>query len=204
MNKVTSTLSFLKQMFSHPHMVVESLATATASLIGRSDALLSSKAPRSYYHVECFGADGQLKWTDDMANTVMTIGINDLLTQYFKGSAYTAAWFVGLVDNASFSAFSAADTSASHAGWLESAAYSNGTRATLTLGTASAGSINNSGAVAVFNINGTAVINGMFIITISTKSGTTGILYGAASFTGGNRSVLSGDTLNVTVTISAS
>lgn len=158
---------------------------------------------RSHYKVDCVGADGSLKWTEDISNLTTTAGLNDLLTQYFKGSAYTAGWFVGLVDNASFSAFSAADTPASHAGWLESVAYSNSTRPALTLGTVAAGSVDNSASKAVFNINATATINGAFISTISTKSGTTGTMYGEASFSG-TRAVINGDTLNVTVTLTAS
>src|SRR5438270_1917354 len=176
---------------------------ATADLV--MNAMLNPAIKfRNIYRFECFGPDGQLKWVEEVPNTVMTAGINDLLTNYFKGSAYTAAFFVGLVDNASFSAYATADTMASHAGWLESAAYSNANRPTLTLGTAAAGSIDNSAAKAVFNINATATVLGAFVVTNSTKSGTTGTLYGAASFTGGSRSVLSGDTLNVTVTLSAS
>jgi hypothetical protein len=159
---------------------------------------------KNKYTFECFDSLGNLKWTEVVYNTVMTVGINDLLTQYFKGSAYTATFYVGLVDNASFSAYAAADTMASHAGWLESAAYSNANRPTLTLGTAAAGSIDNSASKAQFNINATATILGAFVTTNNTKSGTTGTLYGAASFTGGSRSVQSGDTLNVTVTLSAS
>lgn len=159
------------------------------------------RAPVARYDVECFGADGVLKWSESRYNTVMTAGKNDLLTNYFKGSSYTAGFFVGLVDNASFSAISAADTSASHAGWTEAVPYSNATRPALTLGTASAGSIDNSASKASFTINGTATVNGAFVSTLSTKSGTTGLLYSASSF-GSTRSVLSGDTLNVQVTLS--
>jgi len=158
---------------------------------------------KNTYRFECFDSMGNLKWVEEVPNLVVDAGINDLLNQYFKGSAYTAAFFVGLVDNASFSAIAAADTMASHAGWLESAAYSNGTRPALTLGSVSAKSVDNSASQASFNINATATINGAFVTTNSTKSGTTGTLYGAASFTG-TRSVLSGDVLNVTVTLTGS
>jgi hypothetical protein len=157
-------------------------------------------APRFRYDVECFGADGELKWRETVYNLVVTAGKNDLLTNYFKGSAYTAAFFVGLVDNASFTAIAAGDTSASHTGWLESAAYSNATRPALTLGTAASGSIDNSASKASFTINATATLNGAFCITNSTKSGTTGILYSASSF-GSTRSVISGDTVNCQVTL---
>jgi hypothetical protein len=185
------------------------VVSATQKTVATADVVMSALSShrivfKNKYTFECFDALGNLKWSEEVYNTVMTAGINDLLTNYFKGSAYTAAFFVGLVDNASFSAYATADTMASHAGWLESAAYSNANRPTLTLGTPSAGSVDNSASKAVFNINATATILGAFVSTNSTKSGTTGILYGAASFTGGSRSVLSGDTLNVTVTLSAS
>jgi hypothetical protein len=164
---------------------------------------LSPIRVRSHYKAECFDKDGNLKWVEEGDNIVTTAGKNDILTQYFKGSAYTAAWFVGLVDNASFSAYAVGDTMASHAGWLESAAYSNANRPTLTLGTPAAGSVDNTASVAAFTINATATIRGAFIVTNSTKSGTTGTLYGEADFAA-SRSVVSGDTLNVTVTLTAS
>ena len=139
------------------------------------------------------------KWSSNGGNTVVTAGANDLMTQYFKGSAYTAAWYMLLVDNASFSAIAATDTIASHSGWLESTAYSNSTRVALSFGTASARAL--AASAASFSINATAIINGAGIVNNSTKGGTTGTLYSAGSF-GATRSVLNGDTLNVTPTVS--
>jgi len=69
---------------------------------------------------------------------------------------------------------------------------------------ARAGSIDNSGSPAAFSINATATIAGMFMVTNSTKSGTSGTLYSEGNFTQGNRSVVSGDTLNCTATETAS
>lgn len=132
-------------------------------------------------------------------NLTTTAGKNDQLTQYFKGSGYSAAWYIGLVDNAGFSAYAAGDTMSSHAGWAESTAYSNANRPTWTGGSVSGGSVDNSGAVAAFNINATATIRGAFQVNNNTKGGTTGTLYGEADFAA-SRSLLSGDTLNVTVT----
>ena len=153
------------------------------------------------YIIECFDKDGNLKWKEDFHNLVTTVGLNDLLTQYFKGSSYSAAFYVGLT--AGSPTFDEADTMSSHGGWTESTAYSESVRQTLTLGTASAGSINNSSSKAVFSINGTATVGGAFVVTNSTKSGTTGTLYGGGAFTEGNRSVISGDTLNVQITLTA-
>lgn len=155
----------------------------------------------SLYKFECFDADGALKWSEDRHNLVTTVGLNDSLTKHFKASAYTAAWFVGLTTGTP--TFNAADTAASHSGWTESTIYSESVRQTLTLGTASAGSIDNSASKAVFTINGTGTIGGAFVISDSAKSGTTGILYGEAVLSS-NRSVVSGDTLTITVTLTAS
>lgn len=193
--------------------LLSSLSNAGASAVGHvTEAVGAARgvganvaeaihAPRFLYSVECVGADGSVRWSESFFNLVTTGGKNDLLTQYFKGSAYTAAFFVGLVDNASFTAIAAGDTMASHAGWLESAAYSNATRPALTLGTPAAGAVDNSASKASYTVNATATINGAFTATNSTKSGTTGVLYSAGSFSG-TRSVISGDTLNVQVTLS--
>jgi hypothetical protein len=126
-------------------------------------------------------------------------GLNDLLTNYFKGSSYTAAFYVGLKDSGTIAA---GDTMASHSGWTEDANYSNSTRPALTLGSVASQSVDNSASKAVFNINGSTTIYGAFVTTNSTKSGTTGTLYGAADFSS-SRSVINGDTLNVTITLTA-
>jgi hypothetical protein len=55
----------------------------------------------------------------------------------------------------------------------------------------------------VFTMNATATIAGAFVTTDNTKSGTTGLLFSVGNFTVGDRSVVSGDTLNVTYTFSA-
>lgn len=172
-----------------------------AGLEANSLARMTLKVPRSVMKFECYDKDGKLKWVEEVPNTVFDAGINDLLTQYFKGSAYTATWFVGLVDNTSFTAYAAGDTSAAHGGWIENQGYSNATRPGLTLGAVAAKSVDNSTAKAVFNINASVTLRGAFIITNSAKGGATGILYGAADFTGGNRACISGDTLNVTITL---
>jgi len=146
------------------------------------------------------------EWSWTGSNLTTTQGLNDLLDKYFKGSGYTATWYCGLVDNAGFSAYDAADTAAQingTNGWDEGVPYSNATRPTITLGTVSGGSVDNSASKCVFNINATLTVRGAFVISDDTKSGTAGFLYGEADFAAA-RAVLSGDTLNVTTTLTAS
>jgi len=152
-------------------------------------------APFITYRVECVGPDGKVKWVDEFRNLVTTEGKNDIIDKYFKGSAYTAAWYLGLKGTGSAAA---GDTLASHAGWSELTPYS-GNRPAITFGTTSAGS-NTASAVSI-SINATATVAGAFIASVNT--GTSGKLYSAGDFAA-SRSVASGDTLNVTPTVSVS
>lgn len=151
------------------------------------------------YRFECFGPDGQLKWSEEVDNLVTTAGMNDVLDKYYKGSTYTAAHYIGLAGSGTKAA---ADTMSSHAGWSEVTDYSQGARPTLAWGSASSGSLAASGASA-FSINATVTVAGAFITTVSTKGGTTGTLVGVTDFAA-PRSLASGDTLNVTPTASLS
>jgi len=168
--------------------------------ISKSNDLTETIGVTGHYNVQCVGPDGQVKWTDSIENLVVTVGKNDLLDKYFAGSAYTAAWYLGLVDGASTPTYAAGDTLASHAGWTESTAYTGTNRATVAWNAASAGS--KASTATSFSINATATIAGALLTVTQVRATTTGVLYSAGSFTGGNRSVANGDTLNVTYTAS--
>jgi len=150
------------------------------------------QAPFMTYKFELFGADGKLKWEEDIKNTVVTVGKNDLIDKYFKGSAYTASWFMGLKGAGTIAA---GDTLASHAGWSEVNPYS-GNRPAITFGTTSSGT--NTATAVEYAITGSATVAGAFIASVNT--GTSGILYSASDFVA-SRSVVSGDTLRVTATV---
>lgn len=156
------------------------------------------------FFFECYDKDGNLKWKDEAKNLVVNQGLKDMNDKYFSGSAYTATWFLGLINASPTPSYVAGDTAASHAGWSETTAYSQATRPAATFGaatTADPSVISNSASVAVFSINGTVTVAGAFLISNSTKGGTTGILFSEANFSSpGSRSVVSGDTLNVTYT----
>jgi hypothetical protein len=154
----------------------------------------------THYSVECI-RDGEVIWTEEFDNLVVTDGLNDSLDKHFKGSGYTAACYVGLTSSSP--SFYPGDVMNSHAGWTEVQTYDEGTREALTLGSISGGSVNNSASKASFTISGTVTIGGAFITSIDTKGGTTGVLYGGGAF-GQNRDLVDSDVLNVTITLTAS
>lgn len=160
------------------------------------------------FTVTCIGADGAEKWSDSFHNLVVNEGLQDMNGKYFKGSGYTAGWYMGLVDGASTPSYAAGNTLASHSGWTElvpGTAYT-GNRIGVTFNAASPtladpSVVSNSVAPSAFPmlVNGT-VVAGAFLTTAAT--GTSGILFSVGSFTGGDKSVDAGDTLNVTYTFS--
>jgi hypothetical protein len=96
----------------------------------------------------------------------------------------------------------------SHIGWTEVTDYSEANRPTATFAAATNANpsvVTNTASKAVFTINGTTVVGGAFLTSNNTKGGTTGTLFSAADFGApGDRSVVSGDILNVTYTFSLS
>jgi len=133
-------------------------------------------------------------------NVVTNEGLDDILEKYFNGSSYTSDHYVGLTDGTPTVA--GGDTLSSHAGWTEITDYDEANRVALSMNAASSQSIDNNGSEATFSINATVTIGGAFVATVN--SGTSGTLLSVAAFTGGDRSLQSGDTLNVEYTMSAS
>jgi len=144
--------------------------------------------------------DGEVIAEWDVPNGIVDVGLNSLLEVYFHATSQITTWYVGLVDNAGFSAFNNADTMGRHAGWAEGTAYSQANRVEWTEGAAAARSITNA-ATLDFSINATATIKGIFVTSNNTKGGTTGTLWSTAAFAS-NVSVVNGDTLKITYTVS--
>lgn len=149
------------------------------------------------------------KWTDEFDNVVTTLGKNFALDTFLAGSSYSVVGpYIGLI-NSTASAAAAADTMASHSGWLEvggaNAPTYTGTRKTASWSAAASGS-KALATAAAFAITGSGTIGGCFLVlgtgAVNTVDSTAGTLYSAGAFTGGSKTVSSGDTLNVTYTAS--
>ena len=170
-----------------------------ASSVSLGGNFQSSASGGGVFHFKCYDKDGNLKWEETAHNLVVNVGLADMNDKYFSGSGYSAAWYLGLVNNSPSPSYAAGDTLASHAGWAETTDYS-GNRKAVTFGSATSADpsvINNSGSPSQFSITGTVTVAGAFLASVDT--GTSGILFSVSTFQSpGARSVVSGDTLNVT------
>lgn len=158
--------------------------------------------PITRHKIVCL-REGKVLWEEEQENLTTYAGLAHMLTNYWKGNAYTAAFFVGLKGAGTIAG---GDTSASHAGWTEVTAYSAGTRPALTLGDVTTGatsSVDNSAAPASFTCNAAnTVVAGAFVATSSAKGSTSDTIIGASDFSA-SRTLQSADVLNVTTTLTA-
>lgn len=171
-----------------------------AQLVARALAAHGFR-PITRHKIACL-RDGKVIWQEEGENLTTFAGLAHMLTNYWKGNAWTAGFSVGLKGTGTIAG---ADTSASHAGWSEITAYAAANRPALTLGAVTTGatsSVDNSGAPANFVMNAAVTVAGAFVATSNAKGSTTDVVIGASDF-GASRALQANDQLNVTVTLSA-
>lgn len=145
--------------------------------------------------------DGKVidKWSDH--NLVTNEGLNDLLQVYLGNGTQKATWYVGLFEgNYTPVATLTAATVASDA--TECVAYAEATRPEWAEAAAASQQITNTASKAAFTINATKTVYGAFLISNSTKGGTTGTLFAISRFAV-SRAVVAEDQLLVTYTVQA-
>ena len=187
-----------------------------AAGIIRNNGMLEMAEAHGFYEVACFDASGNLKWTDVIDNVVCNEGKNSALDNFLKASAFTQTTYMGLITATGYTSAPAVGntassiaTSASANGWNEAPAATCAARQTPSFGSASAGSLSLSTA-RTFSIVGTDTIKGVFLLVknsagtapTATVANTSGAIYSAGLFTGGDKSVANGDTLSVSYTAS--
>ena len=165
------------------------------------------------YTFTCYDAAGNLKWEDTIGNLTTNVGRKSILDSYFANTG-GGAIVMGLGGPNGSATFTPAygDTQGSHAGWYEvggaNAPTYSGTRQTPSFSAATTAnpSVLATSAAVVFSMTGSGTVSGAFINVggSSTIDNTTGTLFSIGAFTAGNKTVTSGDTINVTYTLSAS
>jgi hypothetical protein len=170
------------------------------SAVERKTGFAENASAGGVFTVTCFDSNGNEKWVEIAPNLVVNTGLQNMNTQFFTGSTYTAAWYIGLVNGTSASTtFSGGDTLASHVGWDENTSYT-GNRKAASFGAATLAdpsNINNASSTASFTMNANATIAGAFLANVAT--GTSGVLFSVSDFQApGDRTVVSGDVLNIT------
>ena len=177
----------------------------------RQRGIIEALLLKGKFEVECRDKDGNLKWKDTIQNVVTTVGKNLALDTFLAGAAYTVTGpFMGLISSVSYGAGPVVgDTMSSHGGWTEAGATNAPTytapRKTCAWSAAAAGAKALSAALS-FAITGNGTVKGCFLVygtgAVSTIDNTSGVLYSAGLFTGGDKVVGNTDTLNVSYTAS--
>jgi len=183
----------------------KALDVVSSGLIAAPQSGEQAKATGKFT-VQCFDKDGKLKWEVESKNLVVNVGLQYMAGVALTSTAQITTWYIGLYGAGASNTPAAGDTSASHAGWTEVTPYSNANRPTATFVAATNANpsvVTNSASPAAFNINTTQTVGGAFLISDNTKGGSTGTLFSASDFTSpGDRSVVNGDTLNVSYSLS--
>lgn len=163
--------------------------------------------------------DGKVIDTFTADNAITTEGKSHNLDVVFASGTQIGAWYVGLVDTVGYTALSSADTYANinqvGNGWDEFSDYTDTnnsgdatTRPQWANLAVTAGSITNASVKAVYDITVAGTVKGLFIAggpNSQLKDNNSGgnVLWSSALFNSGDVSVVGGDQLKVTYTLSA-
>ena len=194
--------------------------SAGVEVVKASKGTKSKTAMRGRYTMQHI-RNGEVLATVAGPNAITTQGKNYMFDRMFRNSTdapkpadVNALWYMGLVEGSGSPDLSDTDdTYLSHSTWTENTDYTISAtpdvRGTWTPGAAASGaSIFNTSQV-VFDMDATASIFGLFIVggdasAIGHSDATaTNILWASAAFDQGATSVISGDQLKITYTVSA-
>jgi len=195
--------------------IVQNASCELVKAVDRSNAAQSDLKPKGRYIVEHW-RDGQRINEYHFDNGIVDEGKNLLLNTMFHGDTPITTWYLGLIDNAGYSALADDDTyddiNQAGNGWDEFTNYtvsaSTVNRAVWAEDAASGQSITNS-TVAVFDITGSGTVKGLFCgggianALLKNDHDAGGTLWATALFGSGDVAVQNGDQLKVTYTVSA-
>jgi len=151
--------------------------------------------------VTCYDKYGNIEWQDRSKNLVVTVGLEHILDGLFSldGESVNPNYYLGMIDASP--TIVASDNLASHVGWNEFVDYNELTRQEF-IESRTGLTVDNSASKAVFSINVNTTIGGTLICSVDT--GNTGLLLAASAFSGGDKPVIVGNTVEVQYDFSAS
>lgn len=133
-------------------------------------------------------------------------GLDALLDIMFNADTQITSWYIAPFENDYTPVATATYASP---GYTESSAYTEANRPTWSGAAAASKSVTNSASKAVFSINATKTIYGAALVGGGTAGNTKGdtagggTLFSVSRFSSGSKDVESGDTMKVTVTVTA-
>jgi hypothetical protein len=188
---------------------------ATCELVKAGPNAASKLGLKGRYVVEHW-RDGKRINEYHFDNGIVDEAKNKLLDVMFDEGTPIATWYLGLIDNAGYSALADDDTyddvNQAGNGWDEFQAYevsSNATNRSVWVTDAASGQSVTNSTVAVFDITGTATVKGLFCCggvancLLKGDHDAGGTLWATALFGSGDVAVQNGDQLKVTYTVSA-
>lgn len=139
-------------------------------------------------------------WEDH--NLVVNEGLNHILDVQFHAATQITTWYLAPFEG-NYTPVATVTAATITAASTECTAYDESTRVEYNEAAPASQSITNSANKATFTFNATKTIYGMFLVSASAKSATSGKLFAAARF-GSSKSVVDDDQLLVTYTFTAS
>jgi hypothetical protein len=183
--------------------------------VTRGSGIAEQLKLKGQYFAKCFNENGNLKWEDTIDNVVTDVGANQLLDSAF-GAGPVAGPYLGLISSVGYTGVPVVgNTMSSHSTWNEAgngvnypnwSTPSSNARATIAFAGASGRAKALSSAASFVIATNGGTVKGCFIVfgtgAVATNNSTAGVLYSAGLFTGGDKVVGIGDTLNVSYSTS--
>jgi hypothetical protein len=144
---------------------------------------------------------GGQAWQAGYENLVVNQGLDHILDVVLSGATQDTTWFVGLLDD---DAAPGATWTATEIAGDDFVNYDESTLQAFTDGGVSGQSVDNSASPATFTCStNSSVVGGAFLIGTNAKATPAGDLYAAGTFTGGDKNLDDGDSLETTCTFTS-
>lgn len=161
----------------------------------QSEGILDgSLTPMGVFELE-HRRNGKLIGRDISSNIVTTEGLNYLLSVGLAGGSQVSPWYIGLFEG-NYTPVAGLTAATFTSAATECTAYDEAARVAYVEGTPSGGVLDNSASRAVFTMNATKTVYGGALLSVSTKSSTSGTCLAAARFSS-SRAVVDDDELSV-------